>query len=436
MKRLLIALLFLSSALLQAQTVTTALYQVDASGNNLAGALVLPADYATTTDSLQLFVFNHGTGQAGDGTLATIGTVAAASGVFANGSALYQGASISTPFTAVSPVTGKAYRFAMFGLQGLISSNPWCAQAAQVDYVIKNTLLPKYRLLPGIAISGLSAGAETSWEAIAGPNAALYSCGIPMSTPAIYTGICNFNGPAVNRTKVWAFHGISDIGVTSYYNSVTAIGYLDAVIKGLTRLTSFSGGHCCWPTYFNPGYRENITYYYKGTKQVKSMNVYEFALASMPANNITFDTTSSIAIIPIASITKAIPILTVSGTSVIADGSTSTGNGGVSAWQWDVTDTTGKAIKVTWDNYINYGGGQPVLKTASGLANGKYIFNLTVWDKYGGFNVAGATAIVGTVVTPPPAPKVVSQCFVYKDPVSGLIVVTVLWSDGTTTVLQ
>lgn len=419
MKRLLFILLLLGHFVLPAQVVSTAMYQVDAVGNKLPGALVLPADFATTTDSLVLLDFNHGTGEAGNGTLSTIGNVATASGLFANGSPLYQAASSSTPFSFVSPVTGKTYRFAVFGLQGV---NSWCAQAVQDDYVIQNTLIPKYRILKGgVFITGLSAGGETTWEALAGPNANLYAAAVPMSTPPINTAICDFAGPAKHSTKVWVFHGTSDVGITSYYNSIQTIAKLDTLKKGLTHLTGFPGGHCCWASYYITSYTENLTYYYNGVKNIKAMNIYQFMLASLPANNFVFDTTGSTVVTPPAlAATKAIATITVNNYTVTFDGTASTGS--LNSWNWGIADSAGKYYKPVWDNWLPYGGGAPMVKTATDFIQGSYTGKLIVYDKYGGSNAVTIPFLVGTVITGP----TVVQVFVGSNGVT-----YTLYSDNT-----
>lgn len=376
MKRFILPLLLLFSSFtqVQSQTITRALYQVDAAGNKLAGALVLPNDYNTTTDSLILMLFNHGKDESGDGTTATLGDPMNGGGVFANGSPLTVAGAAAGPLTAGSPTTGKTYRFAMFALQG-VGVNTWCAQAAQVDYVVINTLLKKYRILKkGIVPIGLSAGGETTWEMLAGPNAALYSGAVPMSTPGIWGQICDFTGPANNFTKVWAFCGAQDGGQTDPINTIHAIGYLDAYRKGLTRLTLYTGTHCCWDTKFAPSYRENVTYYYNGVKATKSIDIYEFAAACVSGPAIVFDTASGVPPPPATTTAlKAIGNISVNGNSVTFDASGSTGN--IGSYDWYVTTAAGAYVNLSSMGLIP---GSKIL-TAK-LPNGSYIARLTIQD--------------------------------------------------------
>lgn len=423
--RLLTALLALSLAFPVAgapPTIIKKLFTVDAAGTQRAGVLVLPGDYATTTDSLALVTFDHGTGESGDGTLGTVEKI------YANGSPV--GLAAAGTLTAYTdPVTGRSWRFAAFGLQGV---GGWCAYAEQGAYALTNDVLKNYRISRArVGKTGLSAGAEVTWEAITrDATYALYCCAVPMSTPAPAYG--SFQNVARARIKVWAFHGLSDGGYTGPDNTQRLVGYVDAAQPGLTRATYYAGGHCCWATYFDPGYRETVTYYVGKVKYTRSLDIYELILASAQGSGFVFDTASATSSQPPGTITKAVPVVTVSGTTATLDATGSTGNGGIGSWYWSWTAPAGAGAPASADGRWD-GGTALGTKTALNLAAGTWTWTLTVQDKYGGFNSASTTVTVGGGSAPPATKKITNVSTVV---VNGLIVVTITWSDSTTTNYQ
>lgn len=423
MRKLLVALALIAATSLSAAppVIVKKLYVVDDVGTLRAGVLVLPGDYATTTDSLALVKFDHGVGEAGDGTLGTVERI------YGNGSPVGLAAG-GTTMTFTDPVTGKAWRFAAFGLQGTAG---WCAYPEQGAYALRNDVLKNYRISRlRVYQTGLSAGGEVTWEGVTrDATFALYAAAVPMSTPAPGTGpLANLK---VNPTKIWAFHGLTDGGYTPPDITVKLVSQVDDVQHGLARATYFSGNHCCWGTYFDPGYREDVTYFVRGVKYIKSMDVYEFMLACARGSGFLFDTAANTNKPP-GTATLAVPVVTVSGTTATLDATASTGNGGIGSWYWNYTAPAG-ASKPYFADGRSDGGTQLGTKTLMGLSTGTWTFTLTVQDKYGGFNTASVTATVGGGTTPTPTKKVAS---VSTSVVNGLIVVTISWSDGTTTTYQ
>lgn len=396
------------------------LFVVDDVGTLRAGVLVLPADWATNPDSMAIVKFDHGVGEAGDGTLGTVERI------YANGSPVGVAAAGSS-MTFTDPVTGKAWRFAAFGLQG---TSGWCAYAEQGAYALRNDVLKNYRISRlRVYQTGLSAGGEVTWESVTrDATFALYAAAVPMSTPP------PGNGPLTNLTahdtKIWAFHGLTDGNYTPTSVTVGLVAQVDDVKHGLARATYYAGNHCCWATYFDPGYREPVTYFVNRVKFTKSLDVYEFMLGAAQGSNFLFDTAANTNKPP-GTATLAVPVVTLSGTTATLDATGSTGNGGIGSWYWTYTAPVGASKPYFADGRAD-GGTQLGTKTLLGLSTGTWTFTLTVVDKYSGSNTASTNVTVGGGTTPPT--KKVSN--VNTSVVNGLIVVTISWSDNTTTTYQ
>lgn len=402
------------------------LFTVDGGGSQLAGILTLPPDYATNADSMALFCFFHGAGESGDGTIGPVEKI------YANGSPVGLAAG-GNAMTFTSPLTGKAWRFATFGLQGV---SGWCASALQGDYVVSHELLKNYRIARScVFVGGLSAGGEVTWETITNtPSVTDYAAAIPMSTPTPNVGSINLV-PA-NRVRVWAFHGTLDGGQTAYWNSQNLVALCNAAQPGTARLTSFNGGHCCWQTYFDPGYREPVTYFVNRVAKTASLNVYEFCLLFARGSNAVLDTGAAVAPPSPTDSTKAYAAVSVVGTVVTLDASGShVGAAGVASWWWDYAGPTG-APKPWWSDGRSDGGATFFPKQLNGLAAGVWTFTLTVVDKGGNQTKAVATGTVGgpVIITPPPTTRAIKSVTVAL--VNGLLVSTTTWTDGTTSTQQ
>jgi hypothetical protein len=417
MKKLLSIFLLAVSLFSQGQTVIKKMFTVDANGALLAGVLTLPKDYATNPDSCALMIFYHGTGEAGDGTLATVEQI------YNNGSpvGLAAGGNAMTFNNPVALTSNSPIRFITLGLQGI---RGWCAYSAQGDYVLRNDIMKNYRVFRRMVyITGLSAGGEVTWEAITSPNAGIYAAAIPMSTPAPAVGaISNVTSSGI---KVWAFHGQQDSGPTDYYNSVRLVAQVNADKPGQARLTTLPGGHCCWPANYDPNYRETISYTYNGMKFRGSFNIYEFALLCAKGNNVSFDTTMVGTIstgVIVTIVTKAVPVVSAMGNTITLDGTASTGMGGINSSGWYISDSKGNYVKpaAVISGAMDLGKGSPG-KTVISLPNGVYNVRLTVQDVYGGTDKVTVPLTIGAA----PAGPTIVQTFS-----SGGITYT-LYSDNT-----
>lgn len=406
------------------------LFVIDQYNNTLPGVLTMPHDYYTNPDSCVLIVFNHGTGQSGTGSVSSLGYVSNASGVYANGSLAYWGAKQDLIYT--HPINGKSFRFMTLSLQGI---SGWCARTPDIKYVLENDILKNYRVFRArIHITGLSAGAETTWESISDNTASyLFASAVPMSTPA--PGMGPITNIINNKIEVWAFHGSLDANLTDYNNSVRLINQVNYQRPGTGRLTTYPSNHCCWATYSDPNYKEVVSFFYRGKKYTKSIGEYEFYLLTDKSSDFLWDTTGTTK--PsgggsnnVSTVTKSIPIVTiVNSNTVIVDPTQSTANGGVGSFYWVLAGPSG-APKVIWsdDNFRNDGGSTLIKKTVTNLAPGPWVFTLYLQDKYGGTVNANTIVTVGSTVTPPPI--VITKTIVLRFYLGGKEFVVNLDSNG------
>ncbi len=346
--------------------------------NGHAGIFILPDDYLTG-EPLPLIVFDAGVGEQQGGRLDTVDSL------YNNGVplALARDGKLNN---VADPVTGKVYRFAVFGVQG----NGWCVPPVEIAAMVKQ-LFGDYPMLDKTCVfkTGLSAGGQNTWQAITDPTGSIYTAAVAMSTPQ-----CSV-GPVLN-CKIWAQHGTSDGGITDAqydYNLVAKAKY------GWAFYTGYAGGHGGWSVQYDPNTRYTLPGY------AKPVNVYEFAL--MLRSNPSFIFTAAgvpggaTGTTPPTMSTKANVTFTQVGNDVIFDLSGSTGTFG----GWD--------IKFDKSSVNAWGGKNLPTAQKLTLANGVYVASVGVYDVAGGkdvaqinINVPAAVVNVPPVVTPPPVPPV------------------------------
>jgi hypothetical protein len=382
--------------------VKTQMFPISSDGTvKRAGILMLPEDYDSNSQLCKLLIFNHGSGESGDGTLSTINAL------YSNGSPLYQ-VQQGALTTITSPLTGKPIRYAIFALQGI---NKWNVSAIDTMVAVQLLLTAFPKISPtGMFVTGLSSGGETAFEMVGGSNAGLFCGAFPLScAPSVSDSVVNWGGVVA---KVWAMHGSTDVGsITDKSNSVKAVNSINGAKKGYAYYSEFSGGHCCWAAEYAPTFKKVLPILVNNNPLTQAINAYEFWAACLDST-LSFTasgtdagtggtTNNTVA-------TKAIFTATANGNTITLDGSASVGNGGIGSYIWNVSGPS----KPAWPSGRNDGGGQPGITTLPNMVNGSYTVSLQVFDKVGGPGVSATQTVVvgGGVVTPPvvDAPKILA----------------------------
>lgn len=377
---------------------------INANGDKRAGLLAFPQDYDTNPDPCGLIVFFHGAGEFGDGTQATLGSIAnGGTGLYKNGSPFFIAANREMNF--VNPITGKLQRFIVFGLQGI---RGWCCQSEEVEYALVNDILKNYKIDSSlIGAYGLSAGGEEVWEAITYSNSAIWCYAVPMSAATIEASKSNFQRIVDNQIKIWPFHGLQDGGQTDEWNTISYVAKVDALQTGLTHPTYYQGGHGLWEKFFDPGYTEPIAYDWDGNgiPYVKQLNIYEIHAACKKAGKFRFApaSTATPSTNPPNMSINAVVTAIANGNIITLDNTQSTGN--IGAWDYILDPSSPTKSSLLWDNGKADGGAQLGLKKVTVLAGpGTYVFKLTVYGR-DGVNASKTVQVsVGSVQQPPPPP--------------------------------
>ena len=210
-------------------------------GFTVKGWLYLPAGYATSGKTYPVVFFYHGQGEAGTDPWKIL-----AQGIpnlISNG---------MRPDNIINPADGQAYSFIVLSVQHWAwSADPeWLPK--EIDWLKQNYRIDTNR----IYVTGLSAGGQESFKvAVTKPELSrLIAATAPMS-PTIL-GSFDISLIRTYRIRTWFFSGNIDpltTTVQKYYTSC------DSILPGSSRLTVFSGAHCCWNTYYHINWRDPVS---------------------------------------------------------------------------------------------------------------------------------------------------------------------------------
>src|SRR5690242_3532552 len=220
------------------------------SGKIDSALLDIPWDYNQAAKSYPLLIFLHGIGARGNN-LNLLLNDAGIPQLTSQGKA---------PFGIVN---GDTTRFIVLSPQDQWHS--FSVYPAEVHNAIQDLLGRGYKIDSNrIYLTGLSAGGGMVIQYLNDYPGDPVSAVVPMSPagPGVPLDVSPYK-----NAYMWALSGNSD-PLTS--NATTEVDAINKVYPGHARMTIYPGGHCCWNTYYDPAYRENIN--------GKMMNIYEWML--------------------------------------------------------------------------------------------------------------------------------------------------------------
>ncbi|MGH2645513.1 MAG: PKD domain-containing protein, partial [Chitinophagaceae bacterium] len=186
-----------------------------------------------------------------------------------------------------------------------------------------------------------------------------------------------------STVRIWFFQGDNDgtVGQTGTEN----YDMLEPMFPNNGyKLTQYPGGHCCWVTYYNPGWNDSMTT--RNFPRTDSISIYDYLLG---------DTSGSGSNIPPVSKPGNPQTITLPVDSLLLDGSASFDPGGsIVSYLW---------VKKSGPLAFNIDSANSAKTEVTGLDTGTYIFTLTVTDDSGATASADVTVTVkDSIVTPPP----------------------------------
>lgn len=321
------------------------------SGSSTQGALLhVPSSYSGGSSDYPLLIFLHGAGE-GNGNPASIYNNSTAGGP---SYFIHKG---DWPSSFTNPANGQSYQFIVLSPQ---NATGWSTSGAQLRWVI-NYMVNNYRIdINRIYLTGLSAGGM-------GINQYVTKTGVTpdYKVAAIAPMSAAHENPAANTSwaqiivadsiRSWFFG--DDPGDTFGTYAKLFATQMNSIKSGFARYTDYSGGHCCWNTFYNPTYKENVG--------GANMNIYEWMLqytrgaAADPINQ------------PPHSVAGQDQTIILPTNSVTVNGSESYDNDGtIVSYAW--SKISGGSATITSASSAS--------TTITGLSEGTYTFELTVTD--------------------------------------------------------
>jgi poly(3-hydroxybutyrate) depolymerase len=352
---------------------------INATGTTFQAILHLPNDYGTTTTGYPLLIFLHGMGEGGPNP-ASIYTSSTAGGP------AYFIAQGVFPASFVNPKDGQSYKYIVVSPQANPQGVEGSTTAQELDYIL-TYLYAHYRVdTTRVYLTGLSDGGESVLEYIGGEmtNGGNFTKfnrthSIAAIVPMSENGSASLMQPEADsivseKVGAWGFGSTDEQGM----NTLSIAWYCNQLKPGSMLTTSYSGGHCCWGQFYDPGFTQN------------GMSIYQWMLqfthgASAPAVVVTTPTANAG-----AAITVQLPI---SQTTLSGAASTVT-NGTIAAYSWSQQSGPANAV-------IDSPKAASTLVT--GLSAGVYVFGLTITDNTGKTSSATVQVTVNAAVQAPVA---------------------------------
>lgn len=359
MKNLLIILSLFVSLLGNTQTVQTSInIPYSAGATTYPSLLYLPNDYATSGKRYPLLVFYHGAGEAGSN-LALIYNSSTA-----GGPAYFIEHSGWDTSGYTNPIDGLKYKFIVISPQ---RPGSWGWQASQLNYHIKY-MIDNYRVdTSRIYTTGISAGGagvfgyNIHYDYDAGAAVTPFykpAASLPFAPANVAPNQTEANIAVADSIRFWGLGGASD-GYGDVLSTMSTL--MNNTEPGIARVTRYSGGHCCWGTYYNPTYTESIKK--ADSSSTVSMNIYEwmlqFARTDVGSGN-SADPTAN------AGTDQSLSLGT---TSTTLSGSGTGGGGSVSSYAW---------TRISGPNTPTIVSASSASTNVTGMIAGTYVFRLTV----------------------------------------------------------
>ena len=244
---------------------------------------------------------------------------------------------------------------------------PWVLNIMFDSIIARWRVDPNHFNLTGLSMGGFC-GDNFVTESVA--NARRINAMVNMSAVMINYPVTNYSYYALSGGKVWWFEGTYDNRGMNVMADT-----MNKYVAGSARYTSYVGGHCCWNTWYDPAYTENVN--------GQNWNIYQWMLAQ---NKASISSPPTVNCGSPQTITLPVTSVTLTGTA--------TGNNGavISTTSW--TENSGPNTAV-------FGSPTKLSTTITGLVAGAYVFKLTAKDNKG--LSSSSTIAVNVNALQPPA---------------------------------
>jgi hypothetical protein len=260
---------------------------VTESGRTLRWALLhLPDDYATSSTKYPLVVFLHGKGE--QGTCICPSDLPLLYNSAGAGGPSYFIARNQWPSSFVNPADGRSYKFIVISPQ---AENGWSTSGLSLGIIIKH-MVDTYRVdTTRIYVTGISAGGMGVVDYV------VHNAGEPRYKAAAFVPMSAVINPTIEDAEYVVSDSIRALSFGDPINDVHGtntrrlIDNMNSIESGYGRFVNYSGGHCCWNTYYNPNWNDAVT----------GLSVWEWMLTNqrdapnmtvLPVNFLGFDVIS------------------------------------------------------------------------------------------------------------------------------------------------